>query len=141
MADVREVIRRINEEVYGASNVALIDDLLHEGFVNHTVMPGLPPDREGEKAFVRAVHAALSDTEATLERVLVDGDQVAWRWRMRGTHTGDFMGTPASGNRVDITGNDIGVMRDGRLTEMWGEVDMLSVMTQLVAIEPPGGAG
>lgn len=43
------------------------------------------------------------------------------------------MGIPPCGNKVEIAGNDLGVMRDGRLAEMWGETDMLSLMTQLGA--------
>lgn len=139
MADIREVIRRFSDDAHGKGKVELIDELCHEDFVNHTAPEGVPPDREGEKAFVQMVHDALSDMESTTERILVDGDQVAWRWRARARHTGEFMGVPPSGNEVEVTGNDIGIMRDGKLAELWAELDMLSVMTQLGAIEPPTG--
>lgn len=138
MADAREVLRRFNEEVFGEGRVELIDELVHEDFVDHTGVQG-PMDREGLKDFVRAVHAALSDCEATLERVVVEGDQVAWRWSQRGRHTGEFMGIPPSGNEIEVTGNDLGVMREGKLAEEWGEMDMLSLMTQLGAVESPFG--
>lgn len=138
-ADARELVRRINEDVYGEGRADLVDELYHEDFVNHSAQQGIPPTREGEKAFVQAVHAALSEPESTMDRFLQDGDKVAWRWTMRGKHTGEFMGVPASGNRVEITGNDIGLVRDGKLAELWTEVDMLDVMVQLGAIEPPTG--
>jgi steroid delta-isomerase-like uncharacterized protein len=137
--DIREQVRQINEDVYGKGNVDLVEELYHEDFFNHTAQEGIPPDRDGEKAFVQAVHAAMSDTEATMDRIVIDGDKVAWRWTMRGKHTGEFMGVPASGNRVEITGNDIGVFRDGKLAELWNEVDMYDVMVQLGAIDPPAG--
>lgn len=139
MADVRELMRRFNEEVFGQGKVDLIDELVHPDFVDHAPPEGIPPDRDGLAAFVRAVHDAFTDTAATLERLVVEGEQVAWRWRMTATHTGEFMGVPASGNRIEITGNDFGVVRDGKLAEMWAEMDMLSVMTQLGAIEVPTG--
>lgn len=139
MADVREVLRRFNEEVFGKGKVELVDELVHPDFVDHTPPERVPPDRDGLKRFVEAVHAAFSDTDASLERLVVEGEQVAWRWQMSATHTGEFMGVPASGNRIEITGNDLGVMRDGKLAEMWAEMDMLSVMTQLGAVEAPTG--
>lgn len=136
MADAREIISRLNHDVFGKGNVEIVDELLTEDYVDHTGMEG-PMDREGLKDFVRAVHAAGSGWEVDLEHVLVDGDKVAWRWTMRGTHTGEFMGIPASGNEITISGNDIGVMRDGKLAESWGEMDNLSLMTQLGAMEAP----
>ena len=137
MANSHDVVRRINEEVYGRGRVDLIDELYHEDYVNHSAPEGVPPTREGEKAYVQMLHSAMSDMEAQVEKILVDGDQVAWRWRTRGVHTGEFLGVPASGNRVEVAGNDIGLMRDGKLAELWMEVDMLDVMVQLGAIEPP----
>ena len=138
MPDARDVLSRFIEEVYGEGRLEPIDDVVHEEYVDHTMMlPGVSPDREGVKRFVEMLHGALSDTNGTIERTLVDGDQVAWRWRMWGTHTGEFAGIPPSGNRIEITGNDVGVVRDGKLMERWCEQDMLSLMTQLGAIEPP----
>jgi len=49
------------------------------------------------------------------------------------------MGFAPSGNVVEITGNDLAVMRDGKLVEQWAETDTLSLMTQLGAIESPTG--
>jgi predicted ester cyclase len=52
--------------------------------------------------------SAVPDLRWTLEQVIAEGDWVAVRWTMRGTHTGDFvhptMGSaPASGNPVTVT--------------------------------------
>ncbi len=135
MPDAHDVIHRFVEEVYGEGKVELIDELVDEDYVEHTMMEGFPPGREGLQSFVQTLHAALSDVHAEAERVLVDGDQLAWRWRMTGRHTGESMGIPASGNRIEITGNDVGAMRDGKLVERWCEQDMLSLMTQLGAID------
>lgn len=45
------------------------------------------------------------------------------------------MGIPASGNHVETTGNDVGAMREGEVVERWCEQDMLSLLTQLGAID------
>jgi steroid delta-isomerase-like uncharacterized protein len=133
MSGIRETIRRINEDVYGAGRVELVDELFHEDYIEHTAREGRSPGREGVKSFVQAMHAAISGAESSMDRFLLDGDQVAWRWTLRGKHTGEFMGVPASDREIEVTGNDLGVIRDGKLAEVWSEVDMLAVMTQLGA--------
>ena len=119
MPDPHDVVRRLIEDVYGEGKVGLIDELIHEEYVEHPMPDGFSPDREGLESFVQALHAALSDVQATVERVLVDGDQLAFRWRITGTHTGEFLGIPASGNHVETTGNDVGAMREGKVVERW----------------------
>ena len=135
MPDAHDVIRRLIEDVYGEGKVELIDELIHEDYVEYPMPEGFSPDREGLRNFVEALRAALSDVQATVERVLVDGDQLAFRWRITGTHSGEFMGIPPSGNHIETTGNDVGVMREGKLVERWCEQDMLSLLTQLGAID------
>lgn len=136
MPDAHTVIRRLMEDVYGEEKVELIDELIHEDYVEHPMPEGFSPDREGLKSFVQALHAALSDVHAEADRVLVDGDQLAFRWRITGTHTGEFLGIPPSGNHIETTGNDVAVMREGKVVERWCEQDLLSLLTQLGALDP-----
>ena len=135
MPDARDVIRRLVDDVYGQGRVELIDELAHEDYFEHPMPEGFSADRDGLKDFVRALHDALSDVEAQVERVLVDDGQVAWRWRMTGRHTGGFMGIPPSGNHIETTGNDVAVLRDGKLEKRWCEQDQLSLMIQIGAID------
>ena len=136
MPDARDVIQRFVEGVYGEGRVELVDEFAHEDYYEVPMPEGFSPDREGLKSFVRALHAALSDVEARVERVLVDGDQVAWRWRLTGRHTGELMGVPPSGNPVETTGNDVAVLRENKLEKRWCEQDQLSLMVQIGAIDP-----
>lgn len=139
MSDARETIRRIHEDAIGQGQAELIDELFHPEFVNHTAQEWEPPDRSGVEMVLDMLQSAFSDTEATVHRVVVDGDQVAWRWTLRGVHTGELLGIPPSGNRVEMAFNDLGTLRDGQLAELWTETDMLSLMTQLGALEGASG--
>lgn len=49
------------------------------------------------------------------------------------------MGIPAIGNAIKVTGSDTGFRRDGKIAEARGDWDMMDLMTQLGAIEPPTG--
>jgi predicted ester cyclase len=53
---------------------------------------------------------------------------------MTGTHTGTFMGIPASGRKVDFTGMYVARIEKGKIVEHWSEEDALSLMRQIGAI-------
>jgi predicted ester cyclase len=76
----------------------------------------------------------------TVEDVVAEGDRVVVRWSQIGTHSGNFMGIPATGKEFTIAGIDIHAVREGRMAEHWHVVDQLALMQQLGLIPAPGGA-
>ena len=66
---------------------------------------------------------------------------VVTRWTGRGTHDGDLMGVPASGNRAEISGITINRVAGGRISETWTNYDALGMMQQIGAILTPEQAG
>lgn len=58
------------------------------------------------------------------------GDRVAVRVRLTGTHSGDFLGHPPTGRRVDYKSNEIYRIADGKIAAEWICSDTLSLMTQ-----------
>jgi predicted ester cyclase len=52
----------------------------------------------------------------------------------KGTHTGAFGDIPASGNKINVTSIGIDRVIDGKITEGWGELDMLGMLQQMGAI-------
>jgi steroid delta-isomerase-like uncharacterized protein len=134
----KKVLRRFYNEVVNAGNIDLIDELLADDFVEHEEVPGLPADREGVKQFFGMMRAAFPDVTFTAEQMLAEGDTVAARATIRGTHQGEFMGVPATGRPVEFQATDFVSFRNGTATAHWGTTDMVALLTQLGAIEPPG---
>lgn len=79
----------------------------------------------------------LSNGKTEIKDIIEDGDKVCIRWRFTGTHTGSFMGTPASGNNVSMQGIEIHRIDDGKIAEGWTTVDLVALMMQIGAIPPP----
>ena len=130
-------VRAAVEEFFAAVNSGDVDsvgDMMTEDFVEHEELEGLPPNREGVKQFFTMAHAAFEGFQITPEQVIVEGDTAVVRARMAGTHTGDFMGVPASGNSVDVGMIDIVRFDDGKAAEHWGILDAMSLMQQIGAI-------
>lgn len=65
-----------------------------------------------------------------------EGDRVATRYTVRGTHTGDFRGLPATGRSFALTGHLIHRLADSKKAEGWGIWDNLGLLTQLGLIPP-----
>jgi predicted ester cyclase len=68
---------------------------------------------------------------------VAEGDRVAERWTGRGVHRGELMGIPPTGRRVEAPGSVFYLIVDGKIEELWGQLDMMSVMQQLGAIPSP----
>ena len=137
----KELARRFYDEVLNTGDVERVSDLCTEDVVDHEAPPEWPAGIEGVKAFVRTFRAAFPDLRVTIEDMLADGDRVAARVRMTGTHQGDFMGVPASGSRVEFETIDIIRIADGKAAEHWGVTDNMALMQQIGAIAPGAPAG
>ncbi len=135
--DLKAVTRRFYDEIFNAGNLDAIDELVHDDFIEHEEFPGLPPGKEGVRAFAAAMRQAFPDLAATAEDIIVEGNKVASRVRFSGTQRGDFMGIAATNKQVDVQAIDIIVYRDGKAAEHWGVTDQLAMMAQLGVVEPP----
>jgi steroid delta-isomerase-like uncharacterized protein len=128
---------------YDSVNAGDINGLgrhLADDVVEHEELPGLAPTKDGILAFFRIQLAAFPDLRMDVQDLIASGDKVVARVRYTGTNTGEFMGAPATGQRVDVQLIDI--LRfgdDGLVREHWGVMDQLTLMQQLgmVPAGPP----
>jgi predicted ester cyclase len=95
-----------------------------------------------EKRVVAALRAAFPDARLEVEEVLSDGDAVAYRWVLRGTHTGPYRSgalgrtVPPSGKPVAVRGATFQRVAGGRFVEGWGMPNMLALLQQIGALPP-----
>lgn len=137
-----ELTHRFYDEVVNGGNIALIDELAAEDFVEHQTFPGLKPGREGVKEFFTMMRAAFPDLKFDVHFMMADGDKVATYITMSGTHKGEFMGMPPSGKKFTTTTVDIVRIVDGKAVEHWGATDTLTMVQQLGAVPAePAPAG
>ena len=121
-------------EAFNAQNLDAIDELFAPEYVLH--IPG-SPDVEGPETLKQMVAdslAALSEAVLTADDMVAEGDKVTTRWTMTAIHSGDFMGVPATNQRITAHGIIIDRFVDGRVVEAWESFDMYGLMKQLGAI-------
>ena len=129
MSDHRETIRRLFDEVVNTGKIEATEELLDPDFQSRT--PQATLDREAFKDYVRMWRAGFPDLHGEVDDVVVEGDKVAWSVRARGTHTGEFMAIPPTGNTVDFDSLNIAELRGGRLWRHRVMMDIPTMMGQL----------
>jgi predicted ester cyclase len=77
------------------------------------------------------MHFAFPDLSMTQADSVTEGDKVAFRWMMSGTHEEEFLGIAPTGKRVTVMGMDIVRTREGEILEYWGEFDVMGMLRQL----------
>jgi steroid delta-isomerase-like uncharacterized protein len=138
--DHEVAMRRLYERI-NAGDIDGFGDHLADDFVEHDQTPGSGPGKEEVKQLFHMYRSAFPDMRMEVEDVLVSGDRAIARVRVTGTHQGELMGMPATGNRVDVKLIDITRFgEDGLAREHWGVFDALGMMQQLGAVPVPAPA-
>ena len=135
----KALLRREIEEVWNKHNPDAVDEFFAPDLVNHSAPPGMPNDREGVKAGLGMFLGAFPDVKVASDFMLAEGDKVAVHFTMRATHTGEWLGIPATGKRINMTGIVIVRIAGGRIAELWTETDQMGMMQQLGLVPAPGG--
>jgi predicted ester cyclase len=116
-----------------------IRQLLAPGF--SAVISGGPPMGADEWADMgEMMYAAFADGKHTIDEILEIGDRVVLRGCFTGTHSGEFMGMPATGKKITVTFMNLDRFAGDKLIEHRAELDMAGLMQQLDAIPAPAPA-
>ena len=136
----KAVIRRLEEALNTGRTDAGLDLFADPCLFNgQSISPQVIPQ-------IRApAWAAIPDIRWTLEQMIAEGEWVAVRWSVRGTHTGDFAhptlgSAPASGNSIAVSFMDHYRIAGGQIAEGWEVGDRLTLLQQLGVIPTLGQA-
>lgn len=86
----RDVLRRFVDELVNRYDLALVDQLFAPDCRFYFVSDREPLDREGYKGLLTMFRTAFPDLQHTAEAVVAEEDAIAERFRVRGTHRGEF---------------------------------------------------
>jgi predicted ester cyclase len=133
--------RRWFDEGCSRGNVDLADELYSPDYVSHSLGPDFPPTVDGLKAFIRSLREGIPDLSCPVDQVIAEGDRVAGRFALKGTHNGTLLGIPATGKKVDVGAMVIARFDEaGNWVEDWANWDQLGLLQQLGVIPAPAAA-
>jgi steroid delta-isomerase-like uncharacterized protein len=129
----KAIVRQFADAINTDNETAFLD-LLIPDVVDHYGLPGLPPGREGWNMNRKILRTAFPDCHWDEEDLIADGNRVVGRYTLRGTHLGDFLGIPATGNTITVSNIHIFRIDDGKIVEHWGHGDDMGMMRQIGAM-------
>ena len=130
-SETKKVVRQFFQRL--ERDLRIPEELLGPAFVYH--VPGMPPIdadtiHERSDEFV----AAFSDANRVEDALIAEGDLVAFRSTLEMTHTGEFMGTVGTSERISVVEMGFFRIADGKVAEMWGLLDTMGLLTQIGAM-------
>jgi steroid delta-isomerase-like uncharacterized protein len=131
------IVREFFEVGPSKGDLAAADALLHSGFSLHTPLPTPGPGIEAMNNVIVTCRAAFHNLNVTVDDIMAEGDKVTARFTARGFHKGAFMGLPPTGKTIAMTGIEIFRIKDGKIAELWGEVNLMGLMQQLGILPGP----
>ena len=136
----KTLLKRVAEELYNARRIDVADELFTRDLRFHThVRPGpegLAEGVEGAREAAVWVQTGWPDSRITIDEVIAEGDLAAARFTFRGTHLGSLHGNPPTGRHAEWSEMLFARVRDGRIAEIWHELNVHSIMQQ-IGVMPP----
>ena len=114
---------------------ARIDAILARSFLSYDVHG--TRSRTGFKRCIADLHRSFSGLRLQVHEnigVLVDGDLVALRTIITGTHTGDYAGVAPTASPIQTSASHIFRVRDDQFVEHWPVVDTYRILVAIGAI-------
>jgi steroid delta-isomerase-like uncharacterized protein len=137
LEDNKQLVRRLCD-VFNTGNLNVIDEVATEDFVLHHATDRDIPSREMYKQTFGLTRNAFPDMRLVIDDIFAEGDKVACRWTVSGTHQGEYQGIPPTNNKVVVSGNNIFRIANGKVAEIWSRSNTLGMMQQLGVIPPMG---
>jgi len=136
--DNKALVRRVFEEIWNQNRLESANEVFDTNYVEHD--PATPDAGRGVASFRRmydTYHTAFPDTRFTVDDIVAEGDHVAVRWTVHGTHRGELRGISPTNKRVTVTGTSFYHVSNGKIQECWDNWDALGLMRQIGAIHEP----
>ena len=130
----KAVLRRWFDEVWNNARADVIEELFDENGIAHGLSDDPSSPIRGPrdyKPFYEAFRQGFPNLKVIIEDMVAEGDKVAARCSVRGSHEGDFLGRAATQSPVEITGITIVRIDNGKIVEAWNNFDFMTLYKQV----------
>ncbi len=137
LEDNKAIMRAHVEALFNQHRVEQTEEFLTQDYLDHAPLPGQAPGLAGAKQKWTSYLTAVPDMRATIEDMVAEGDKLAVRWTVQGTHRGELLGIPPTGKPVRFSGISIYRLAAGKIAEQWEQWDRLPLLQQLGVLPTP----
>jgi serine phosphatase RsbU (regulator of sigma subunit)/predicted ester cyclase len=126
----KALVRRFLE-AHAKGDLDTLEDMLAPDFVDHNLIPGQQPGRDGYLRSFTEYQAAYSDTRYVIEKQIAEGDEVVTSFSASATHDrGEYMGLAPTGNEFEALLVLIHRIVGGKITDEWSQGSGLAELMQ-----------
>ena len=133
----KRLVSRIYDEAISSGFYDVIDELISPNYVSHGLPKSLTKSMNGPQGFrqiIETIRSGFPDLYMLVEEQIAEGDQVSNQGYITGTHRGEFLGVPASGQQIKVNVISIWRFENSKVLENWVQIDFMSLMQQIGAI-------
>ena len=127
----RRLMKRFMVFINTASE-ALAMELISPDAIFH--VPGSAEPLQGPAGYLVVIgmmRRGFPDIQWTLEETIAEGDRIAARFTMRGTHQGTFLGVAPTGRKIEVKAMNFHRLSEGKFVEEHGQPDLLGLLLQI----------
>src|ERR687891_946377 len=126
----KTLVRRFLE-AHAKGDLDTVDEMLAPDFVDHNLIPGQQPAREGYLRGLTEFHGAYSHTRYVIEKQLAEGEEVVTTFAASAIHDrGEWMGLVPTGKEFNALLILIHRIVGGKITDEWTQGSGLAEHTQ-----------
>jgi steroid delta-isomerase-like uncharacterized protein len=132
LSGTKQLVEDFIQALFTDGDLEAVDRYLDPAFVNHDPpFPGAPEGPEGMRQAAAMYRQALPDWHSEVDQLVAENDIVVERFTASGTHHGDLMGGPGTGQTIILRGINVFRVTGDKIVERWGQLDELGVLRQL----------
>ncbi len=125
------IYRNFIQSLFNEGRLDKLSDFVAPNYTLHHAPPGTATGPEAIRQVVSLFRTAFPDLKIVVEGLIAEGDTVAARSYLTGTHGGPFLGIAPTGNSVRMPSLTQVRISEGRLCESWVRNDMVGLFQQL----------
>ena len=136
MSSLSKSLREVVQQLAETFNDQKIREQSYFDFYDNSLTiygfpPNLPANKVGFKQFIYLLWTGFPDIRITFDDLIIEGNKVAGRYYLTGTHKGEFMELQPTNKQFKVNGMTVFSFRNAKVVERWNLVDMMSLMEQL----------
>ena len=132
-ANNKKLIETLCKIVFQEHDFSKLDEIMRDDYIQHN--EDVPQGKDGFIQFFKQMFKVMPDFRYTPKKIVAEGDIVMMYSTTTATHLGEWLGNPATGNKLNFNVVDIFRIEDGKIAEHWDVADTLKLFTQVGKIK------
>jgi steroid delta-isomerase-like uncharacterized protein len=125
----KRLVETLCKTVFQKHDFSQLDEIMRDDYIQHN--EDTPQGKAGFRRFFEDMFRAMPDFRYTMLKIISEGDTVMMYSTVTATHKGEWLGNPATGNKLDFNAVDIFRIENGKIAEHWDVADTLKLFTQV----------